>query len=350
MTIQTDLRNVTDSIIAARKTLADREFTRMAFARNARQAKAALDVAMVTSMARSEAGPNETTRRAFATYETTAERRAVKAADDALTEAEAAVLDATVTLRSLEDERRYLETIVRLAIANLDNLTVIDDSDYDDGGRDNNGEQGDEDNLGYNRDVADARRAAAREEDFTAYIRDLRLWREKYEQTLAGNRWRLAELQEKCNVAFGRYEVAFVAVTPDDDEEDDEPYVFKAWAADNQPDMHHYWDVYDNGRVVKRQLMRVLWVGERIIESVIEAGRGPWRKSIWVEEAGQWLHTLAGDKGMSFRARHSVWFSSLPEEPSVTDYGEVFADGLTADEYRRINEVIGDMERAGIPF
>ncbi len=135
MTIQTDLRTVTDRIIVARKTLADREFTRMAFARNARQAKTALDSAMVTSMARSEAGSNETARRAFATYETTAERRAVKAADDALTEAEAAVLDATVALRSLEDERRYLEIIVRLAIANLDNLTVIDDSDNADAGK-----------------------------------------------------------------------------------------------------------------------------------------------------------------------------------------------------------------------
>ena len=165
MTIQTDLRNVTDRIIAARKTLADREFTRMAFARNARQAKTALDSAMVTSMARSEAGSNETARRAFATYETTVERRAVKAADDALTEAEAAVLDATVALRSLEDERRYLESIVRLAIANLDNLTVIDDSDNADGsGRDNadagddddGSEQSDEDNFFYGRDVAEA--------------------------------------------------------------------------------------------------------------------------------------------------------------------------------------------------
>lgn len=164
MTIQTDLRTVTDRIIAARKTLADREFTRMAFARNARQAKTALDSAMVTSMARSEAGSNETARRAFATYETTVERRAVKAADDALTEAEAAVLDATVALRSLEDERRYLETIVKLAIANLDNLTVIDDSDYDDGsGRDNDDDaQTIEDNFGYACDVADALAHVAR--------------------------------------------------------------------------------------------------------------------------------------------------------------------------------------------
>lgn len=119
MTIQTDLRNVTDRIIAARKELANREFERLAYARNARQAKAALDTATATLMSHSNAGTNDTSRRAYAIYETAAERRAVKAADDKLTEAEAAVLDATSALRSLEDERRYLELVAQMAIAGV---------------------------------------------------------------------------------------------------------------------------------------------------------------------------------------------------------------------------------------
>ncbi len=117
MSIQTDLRNVTDRIQAARSELADREFERLAYARNARQAKTARDTEMALVMARSEAGPNEIARRAYAILETARYRDALKAADDVLTEAEASVLDATTNLRALEDERRYLEMVARLTIA-----------------------------------------------------------------------------------------------------------------------------------------------------------------------------------------------------------------------------------------
>lgn len=83
---------------------------------DARLAKTALDTATATLMARSDAGPNDTARRAFAIYETAAERQAVRDNDDRLTEAEAAVLDATTQLRIAEDERRYLELVAQLII------------------------------------------------------------------------------------------------------------------------------------------------------------------------------------------------------------------------------------------
>lgn len=153
MTLQADLRNATDRIIAARKTLANREFERLAFARNARQAKAALDTATVTLMSHYNAGSNDTARRAYATYETAAEREAAKAADNKLTEAEAAVLDATTDLRIAEDERRYLELVARMTIAGIldvsparDTLAYATDAD----------DARDDDNIFYNSDVAAA--------------------------------------------------------------------------------------------------------------------------------------------------------------------------------------------------
>ena len=199
---------------------------------------------------------------------------------------------------------------------------------------------------------AESARAAEREEDFAAYIRDLRVWREKYEEALAGNRAEADLLQQEYDAPFIRYEVAFVAAPAADDDADEAPYVFTAWATSNEPDADGYWSIYTDDGIVRRRLARVLWVGERIAARAAETP-GPWRFSVWFEPAGQWVHcpreAPAACKWLTAEATGNR-FTPLPEEPAVTDYGEVFADGLTAEERRRINWVIGDMKRAGIPF
>lgn len=199
---------------------------------------------------------------------------------------------------------------------------------------------------------AEAERWAERLEDFAAYLRDLRVWRTSYEHVLASNRHQVATIQSYYDTLFTRYELAFAAADVDRDSPlSTEPTIYKVWASAAEPDATGYWLVYDTDRIVRRRFTNVLWVSEAIRQNVTAAGEGPWRASVYVERAGRWIHCLVGHRrGLVDDLSSATYLDPLPEEPAVTDYGNVFADGLTADEYRRINEVIGDMERAGIPF
>ena len=155
MTIQTELRTVTDRIQSARHYLARCENAVLAARHNLTVAESDLDIERRALMARSDAGTNDIARRAYAERETAADRERADELAAELLDTECLLIQFKVSLATLADERRYLETIAKLAMAHLDNLGVIDDSDYDD-------DQREEDESGYNADVAAAVAAYAR--------------------------------------------------------------------------------------------------------------------------------------------------------------------------------------------
>ena len=188
----------------------------------------------------------------------------------------------------------------------------------------------------------------AREIAFDAYMLALAAWREGYEATLSDNREIVARTQRDFNQSFTRHDVAFVAVG-DGKYDDEYRYPDRAWAMKDKPDKRGYWTLYEDGRLVRRKLMRVLWVGEGVTQTVVEAGPGPWRAAVYADDAGQVIFCLPWHVDpVTERIRAELM--ALPEEPRITDWGEEFAQGWTADEHRRYSETVGDMQRTGIPF
>lgn len=122
MTLQAEFRDITDRIKSARRALAEAEDARLRAKRDADVAAEDLEIARRALMARSDAGTNDTVRRAYADRETIRERGRAEDAALELLEAERRVIVATSDLRCVEDERRFLELVARLTIA-----TVADD-------------------------------------------------------------------------------------------------------------------------------------------------------------------------------------------------------------------------------
>lgn len=116
MSIQSDLRTATAEIIAARTALAEVEKARVMQRHELAQAEARLAVARVTLMARSDAGTNDTARRAYAERELVNDRDDVERMGYELAYTEIAVIEAAAALRSAEDHRRYLENVIQLTI------------------------------------------------------------------------------------------------------------------------------------------------------------------------------------------------------------------------------------------
>lgn len=117
MTIQTDLRNVTDRISNHRFDVARAENAVLAARHNLLVAETDLAVSRAALMASPDAGTNDTARRAYADRETTDERERVIALRVVLVQAEQDAALAAAALAREEDDRRYLELIARMTIA-----------------------------------------------------------------------------------------------------------------------------------------------------------------------------------------------------------------------------------------
>ncbi len=195
---------------------------------------------------------------------------------------------------------------------------------------------------------AEAEAAAQREGQFLMYLAALAAWREGYEATLRDNRAAAERIQADANERFTRYEVAYASAA-DGEYDDEEPYLARAWAYDDKPDKRGYWTLYESGRLVRRRLMRAAWVGEGVAQTVIDAGHGPWRAAVYVEEADKVIYCLPWYVDV-VTERVRAEMTALPEEPRITDWGDEFAGGWTADEHRRYAETVGDMRRAAVPF
>lgn len=185
-------------------------------------------------------------------------------------------------------------------------------------------------------------RIAARAAALDAYIQALGEWRREYERILNDNRETVAGAQRALDKTFERYEVAFAAVG--DDEE--EPYRETAWAVEPDPEEGGYWSIFENGNIVRRRLLRPLWVGEEIVQTLGEAGAGPWRRAYYVHEAGMTVYYLPWHKVEMHRQLDKT-IEPLPAEPTPP---ALLGDGLTAAEHERIAEVTRGMARVEIPF
>ena len=122
MHIKTELNQVMESVIATRIALADAEVSRLYTRRAVTEAEAALSVARVTLMSRSDAGSNDAQRRAYAERETTPEREHLERMEARALSAEADVINAAAALRIAEDRRRYLETVIRVMVSDAADL------------------------------------------------------------------------------------------------------------------------------------------------------------------------------------------------------------------------------------
>lgn len=182
---------------------------------------------------------------------------------------------------------------------------------------------------------------AARAAAFDAYIAILGAWRVEYERILTDNREMVQIINDRYDYRFDRHEVAYAAVG----DEDDEPYRETAWAADG-PDEDGWWRLYEDGRVVRRRLLRPLWVGDVVREKLSKAGAGGWRRAIFAHDAGESIYCLPWDEGEARQAMKSLVYP-LPAEPSLP---EELRDGLLTAERERINEVTRGMARVEIPF
>lgn len=185
-------------------------------------------------------------------------------------------------------------------------------------------------------------RIAARAAAMDAYVQALGEWRDKYERILNENRATVAGAGRALDKTFERYEVAFAAVG--DDEE--EPYRETAWAVEPDPEEDGYWTIFENGNIVRRRLLRPLWVGEEIVQTLSEAGAGPWRRAYYVHEAGMTVYYLPWHKVEMHRQLDKT-IQPLPGEPTPPAF---LGDGLTAAEHERIAEVTRGMGRVEIPF
>lgn len=113
MTIQSDLRTVTDRIIAARAALAEAEEARiMARLDMVKVWVPDLDIERRRLMASPDAGTNDTARRAYADHSTRNMAQHLDTLRTNLAYTERDVLEATAALRMAEDERRYLELVL----------------------------------------------------------------------------------------------------------------------------------------------------------------------------------------------------------------------------------------------
>ena len=188
--------------------------------------------------------------------------------------------------------------------------------------------------------LADAavERRIEREAAVDAYVQTLTAWRARYEKTLAENRVTVAGAQRALDEEFIRYEVAYAAVG-------DEPYRETAWAIDPDPEEGGWWSIFDNGNVVRRRLLRPLWVGEVVTQKLSEAGAGPWRRSYYVHDAGVTVYYLPW--GVAELRQLDKTVMPLPAEPEPPAW---VRDGLTDGEWERINEVTRGMARVDIPF
>mgnify|MGYP003621892073 CR=1 FL=1 len=124
MSIQSDLQAVTSEIITARTALAEAEKARVMQRHELTQAEARLSAARVALMARSDAGTNDTARRAYAERELAGDRDEIERLGYSLAYAEIAVIDAATDLRCAEDHRRYLETVVQLTTSHATELAI----------------------------------------------------------------------------------------------------------------------------------------------------------------------------------------------------------------------------------
>lgn len=189
------------------------------------------------------------------------------------------------------------------------------------------------------------RRRDEREAAVAAYVQALGEWRAKYEQALAENRRVLAETQRLLDMEFTRYEIGLAVFYTDDDGRA-YPARVNIWSLDNKAGKDGSWRVLDNGRLERRVLFNVLWVGEAVTETLMDAGDGPWRETIYVHEAGQSLYCTPW---LAEAARRDIrrLMISLPAEPEPPEW---VRDGLTAAERERIIEVTRGMAHVGIPF
>jgi hypothetical protein len=185
-------------------------------------------------------------------------------------------------------------------------------------------------------------RIAARAAAMDAYVQALGEWRYKYERILNENRATVAGAGRALDKTFERYEVAFAAVG--DDEE--EPYRETVWAVEPDPEEGGYWSIFENGNIVRRRLLRPLWVGEEIVQTLSEAGAGPWRRAYYVHEAGMTVYYLPWHK-VELHRQLDKTIEPLPAEPTPPAF---LGDGLTAAERERIAEVTRGMARVEIPF
>lgn len=135
MSIQTDLQAVTNEIAAARLAHMEAEVGRLVDRRRVNEAETALATARIALMARNDAGPNDTARRAYAERETVNEREALALRERLLTDSEINVVATAATLRIAEDRRRYLETMVTLTVtraaADALHIAYADNGDRD---------------------------------------------------------------------------------------------------------------------------------------------------------------------------------------------------------------------------
>lgn len=185
-------------------------------------------------------------------------------------------------------------------------------------------------------------RIAAHAEVMDAYVQALGEWRRKYERILNENRKTAEGAQRALDEEFERYEVAFAAVGDDDDE----PYRETVWAIEPDPAEGGYWSIFENGNIVRRRLLRPLWVGEAIIQTLSEAGAGPWRRSYYVHDAGMTVYYLPWGK-VELHRRLDRAIEPLPAEPTPP---QELRDRMTAAEQARINEVTRGMASVEIPF
>lgn len=135
MSIQTDLKQVTEDLAFARVAHMKAEVARHVSRRLVIEAEATLTTARVMLMSRADAGTNDAARRAYAERETVTERERLAIYQSELHDAEIAVIETAATLRIAEDRRRYLETMVTLTVtraaADALHIAYADNGDRD---------------------------------------------------------------------------------------------------------------------------------------------------------------------------------------------------------------------------
>ncbi len=119
MSIQTDLINATDAIIAARGNVAHYEVRQAQLTRYYNRDEADLAVAHRALMARSDAGSNDAARRAYADRETAADRERLVEDAAELLSVETTLINMKCDLAQAVDRRRLLETLAQLTIAGV---------------------------------------------------------------------------------------------------------------------------------------------------------------------------------------------------------------------------------------
>lgn len=124
MPVQEDLKAVTEDLSIARLAHMEAEVALLVQRRRVNDAETALQTARIALMSRAEAGTNEVARRAYAERETAADREGIIEIENELVEIEQALITAQAILDSALDQRRYLETIVTLAVNRAANDTL----------------------------------------------------------------------------------------------------------------------------------------------------------------------------------------------------------------------------------